>query len=331
LKIENCTRILIIRFSSLGDLLLTTPLVRSIRKCNPNLIIDFILREEYEDVYKNNPNINDLFILKRDGNLSDIIEQIQKNQYDLVIDLHNNLRSRKLSGKINCEVVRFNKPTLNKFLLVNFKINRYKERLQIPQMYAGAVEGVELDANGMDLFLPDNFKSGLTEKKSYIGFCPGSKHFTKRWPEEYFVQLGNQLSEEGFQILIFGGKDDKEICEHISSRINGAVNLSNDNELFKTAADMKMCKAIVCNDSGLMHTASALQIPLITIFGSSVEEFGFTPYNSPNLILENKSLSCRPCSHIGRSACSKKHFECMKKITPSLVANNLNKLLIKYE
>ena len=113
----------------------------------------------------------------------------------------------------------------------------------------------------------------------------------------------------------------------IHAKIAGAVNLQNDNDLYQISADMKKCKLIVTNDSGLMHTASASGVPLISIFGSSVQEFGFAPYKIKNLILENNSLSCRPCSHIGRSECPQNHFKCMIDITPSFVNDNIQKFM----
>ena len=143
------------------------------------------------------------------------------------------------------------------------------------------------------------------------------------WPKEYYIELGKRLTQSGVNIVLFVGKDDKEICKEISSSLSNCTNLCNDNDILQTAADMKLCKTIICNDSGLMHAACAVKVPVIAIFGSTVKEFGFIPYECKNLVLENKSLTCRPCSHIGRSSCPKLHFKCMKEITPQLVYNSL--------
>jgi len=127
------------------------------------------------------------------------------------------------------------------------------------------------------------------------------------------------------------------ICEEISKSIFNSVNLCNNNNLLLTAVNMKECNAIVCNDSGLMHTACAMKVPVLTFFGSTVREFGFTPYNSKNFkpaayqplaeILENKTLSCRPCTHIGRENCPKKHFKCMLELSPGDAYNKLIELI----
>ncbi|MCH7517107.1 MAG: hypothetical protein IIB08_08330 [Bacteroidetes bacterium] len=136
--------------------------------------------------------------------------------------------------------------------------------------------------------------------------------------------ISDKLQEYAVQrITERWGKDDKQICRKIVSNLSSAINLSNDNDILQTAADMKMCKAVYCNDSGLMHTATAVSVPVIAFFGSTVREFGFAPYNSINIILENNSLSCRPCTHIGRSSCPKKHFKCMKEISAELAFTQL--------
>lgn len=167
----------------------------------------------------------------------------------------------------------------------------------------------------------------LIGKNNLIGFCPGARHYTKRWPKEYFIELGNKLTSAGFTIALFGGKIDKVLCAEISNKIAGSINLSNDDDILQIAADMKLCKAVVCNDSGLMHTGSAVGTKVIAIFGSTLKDFGFTPYNCKNLILENNSLTCRPCSHIGKNKCPKEHFNCMKLIFPEFVFEKMISLI----
>jgi heptosyltransferase-2 len=316
-------KILIVRLSSLGDILLTTPLIRSLKKENPQTEIHYLLREEYRDVLVNNPHISKLLTLKREYPILKTKAMISENAYDLVIDLQNNFRSENLTTGLSCPKVQFKKLSWQKFLLVKFKINKLKDAGTIPERYAATIEGLKLDNEGLDLFTDKKPSERLIGLTNLIGFCPGSRHFTKMWPKEYYIDLGNKLIDNNFNIILFGGRDDKIICDEVSSSLSKCINLCNDNDILQTAADMKMCRAIVCNDSGLMHAACAVKVPVLAIFGSTVKEFGFVPYLSKNLILENKSLTCRPCSHIGRSSCPKHHFKCMKEITPQLVYNSL--------
>ena len=327
MQLEKVNKLLIVRLSSLGDILLSTPLIRSIKIRYPRIEIDFVVREEYKDLLLLNPHLRNIIIYNNDEHKLKLLKnKICENNYDLIINLQNNLRSWLLLKCYGSSVVGFKKNNINKFLLVNFNINNLKNAKQIPVRYASTLENFHLDDQGLELFTDKIQNPVLNGIENLVGICPGSKHFTKMWPEEYFIQLGKLLTKNGFKIVLFGGNDDIKVCERISSKLSFAINLCNDNNILQTAADMKCCKLIYCNDSGLMHTATAVNIPVIAFFGSTVKEFGFTPYNSKNLILENNSLSCRPCTHIGRDSCPKKHFECMKEITPQSAFEKLSLL-----
>ena len=326
MNFSKFNKILIIRFSSLGDVLLTTPLIRTIKSLYPHLKIDFIVRKEYESTLVNNPHIDKLLTLERNYNNTETRSQIIDSNYDLIIDLQNNLRSRRLIRNSSSKIVRYKKPYLNRILLVNFKINRFKEIIPIPVRYANSIPDFVLDNKGLELFIsPTNFTK--IKEDNFIGLCPGSRHITKMWPKEYFIELGNELIKMNYNIALIGGRDDLEICEEISSKIKGSINLSNNNDLLELAANMNKCKAIICNDSGLMHTALAVEIPVVSIFGSTVKEFGFFPYKGENIVLENNSLSCRPCSHIGLDKCPKNHLNCLTKISPAVVLEQSLKLI----
>lgn len=327
-ELSKLNKILIIRLSSLGDILLTTPFIRAIKSQFPDIKIDMLLREEYADVVKLNPYLNKKFLFKKDDKSNNVlIEQLKNTNYELVIDLQNNLRSKKIVSSLKTKSVKFDKRSFDKFLLVNFKINKLKEALQIPVRYSNTIQDLKLDKGGLDLFTDKSANEELIGKNNLIGFCPGARHFTKRWLKEYFVELGNKLTQDDYTIVLFGGRIDKEICEEINKAILGSINLANDDDLLQTVADMKLCKVVVCNDSGLMHTATATGTKVIAIFGSTVKEFGFAPYNCNNLILENNSLTCRPCSHIGRSNCPKKHFDCIKSIKPDFVFEKIQSII----
>jgi ADP-heptose:LPS heptosyltransferase len=318
-------RVLIIRLSSLGDILLTTPVIRAIKKKHPSAKIDFVIRENFIDAVKFNPNIAKIYCYKKDDAPALRNELLLQN-YDVVFDFQNNWRSRALTKGMKTEVHRFRKPTFKKILLVWTKINLLKNIKSIPERYADSV-GVNLDDKGLELFIPEEAKLSLVDGKKYIGLCPGAKHFTKRWPADNYIELGTEITKLGYTIVLFGGKTERELCNWISSKVESSINLQGDDELFPLAANMKKCDLIITNDSGLMHVASAVKIPIVAIFGSTVTEFGFSPYGVKNLILENKTLSCRPCSHIGRADCPRKHFKCMIEITPLFVLNNIQKFL----
>jgi ADP-heptose:LPS heptosyltransferase len=320
-SIDAISKILVIRFSSLGDILLTTPVVRALRKKYPTAQIDFILKRQFADTYLHNPNINRKIVFEKDFSTG-LNRELKAASYDLVIDLQNNWRSRSLTKGISSNLVRFKKPTLKKLLLVWLKLNLLREKKSIVNHYAETAN-VVLDGKGLELYLPHGMKPRVKGHKRFIGFCPGAKHFTKRWPSEYYIQLGNELTSLGYQIVLFGGTSEKILCGEIAFQIHDSINLQDNDNLLQIASDMKQCDLIITNDSGLMHVASAVNVPVVAIFGSTVKEFGFAPYGVKNSILENIFLSCRPCSHIGRSNCPKKHFRCMKEVTPQGVLQNI--------
>lgn len=324
MNLKSLEKILIIRLSSLGDILLTTPIIRSLKNSYPNLKINFLLRQKYNDVLTQNPYLSKIFFYES-GNESyqNLLDSLKQENFDLIIDLQNNLRSYKIRKKLKVPSYQFHKRSFDKFLLVNFKINHLKNAPQIPVRYAKTIANLSLDENSLDLISDKLPSDKLNENKNLIGFAPGSRHFTKMWPKEYFAQLGNKLVDKGFTIVLMGGTDDIQICNEISLGIKDSINLCNNNDLLQTAADMSKMKLLVCNDSGMMHVASSAKVPVAVIFGSSVKEFGFAPYKNKNLILENKLLSCRPCSHIGRERCPKGHFKCMLKITPESVFDEI--------
>jgi len=327
LELSSVNKLLIIRLSSLGDILLTTPLIRSIKNKYPSVKIDFVVLEEFKDAVENNIYLDNVYVYHRSKPNTDLVESLREKNYDMVVDLQNNFRSNRLRKNLSSMQLKFKKPHISKFLLVKTKLNFLKDAKQIPERYAECVGENILDGSGLDFFIPEGITSSLGDDEKYIGFCPGAQHFTKMWPEEYFVELGNELNKSGYKVVLLGGDADRLLCRKLQLKIKNSIDLSNENKLNELAADMKKCRGIVCNDSGLMHLASALKIPLVTLFGSSVMEFGFTPYQAESIVLENDSLSCRPCSHVGKSECPEGHFYCMKKIKPEIVLENIMELI----
>lgn len=328
MNLDKFTKILIVRLSSLGDILLTTPMYRTVKKMYPDILIDALVLKQYKDVLQHNPFINNIFFYEKENAAREVLtEQLNLAQYDAVIDLQNNYRSKSLIKKLNVKTYSFSKHHIKKFLLVKFKINLLKTLPPVAERYAQSLPSFLLDGDGLDIFIPESVTPSISKNGKYIGFCPGSRHYTKMWLLEYYVELGKKLYENGFTVVLLGGKSDIEICRLLKNEIPNSINLSTEDNILQMAADMKQCAVVVCNDSGLMHTACAVRVPVLAIYGSTVKEFGFTPYKNHNLILENISLSCRPCSHIGGDVCPKKHFKCMKALTPLTAYNYLQQLL----
>jgi heptosyltransferase-2 len=327
---------LVIRLSSIGDVVLASPLIRVLRARFPSSQIDFVVRKEYAELIRYNSNLNLTFEFDAQGGFQELhrlASTIRREKYDLIIDIHDSLRSRYIRSFSGAkEVVVINKRIFARTMLVRLKKNYYRDIVSVADRYIEPVGtyGIENDAQGLEIFIPDETMYKVSGKMSslklhmyekVVGFCPSSKHATKRWPEERFIEAGIRLVRELKAIIIlFGGKNDTVLCTTIANGINKksegacAIGYSDQFSLLETAAAMQFCDVIVTNDSGLMHIAAAMKKKVIAIFGSTVREFGFFPVGTENIVIERKGLYCRPCSHIGRSNCPEGHFRCMNEI-----------------
>ncbi|MEO5928402.1 MAG: glycosyltransferase family 9 protein, partial [Candidatus Kapaibacterium sp.] len=251
--------------------------------------------------------------------------------YDIVFDLHNSLRSRYMRAALGKEVAVFAKPSLAKWLLVHRKINRLHPIIPIPERYlaVGGPFGLKNDGLGLELFTGGALSPILpVADRRTIALAPGARHATKRWPAESFAALGTMLAREhGARIILFGSAGERELCGTIARDIDGdVVNLAGHITLPEAAAAMDCCDLVVSNDSALAHVAAARQRPVVAIFGSTVREFGFAPYGTRSLVVENEGLYCRPCTAIGRESCPEKHFRCMLEITVEDVMEGIARL-----
>jgi heptosyltransferase-2 len=338
-------KILVIRFSSIGDIVLSSPLLRVLRIRFPLAIIDFIVRKEYADLVRYDRNLNLIYEFDAKEGLDGLRRlktQLKMEHYDLVVDIHNSFRSKYLRTFLGVKnIVTINKRIFARTLLVNFKKNCYQDITSVVDRYIEAVGkyGVINDGAGLALLMPDKIYSAVSAKikllgldhcDKVIGFCPSAKHTTKCWPQENFAELGIRLIKNGdSKILLFGGPSDRQKCKSIADAINvasgeiRAFSVSDELSLLETAAAMKLCDIVVTNDSGLMHIASAMGKNIIAIFGSTVQEFGFFPVNKDSIVIERKGLYCRPCSHIGLDSCPEKHFRCMNDIQVSEVVDSI--------
>ena len=323
--------------SAIGDIILTTPVIRQLRQRFPHAQIDFLVRSEYAAILEADPHLTRQLIIdvRRDNALSEMRKHIQREQYDVILDLHRNLRSVWLTAfSGNATLYKLSKNRLLRHLLVNYKINLYQrfypQPLSVAEKYlrAAAPLGVDPKDTRLSLNLAEDDRrrvSLLWKEWGRQGFravmAPGARHFTKRWPAIRYADLVRALHEkEGWKTILVGGPDERDTCEAIRRRAPDlCLNLAGELSLPETFAVIARAGCFVSNDSGLMHAAAALNVPQVAIFGSTVRELGFFPINNRAAVVENAGLACRPCSHIGKGRCPKSHFRCMHDITPETV------------
>lgn len=325
-------KILVIRFSSIGDIVLTTPVLRCIKNQLEGVVLHVVTRSAYRKILENNPYVDKVFAMQNE--IDELFADLKAEQYDYIVDLHKNLRSFRLIHALRKPSRSFPKLNLQKYLLVNFKID-WMPDVHVVDRYFEAVKtlGVTNDRQGLDYFiLPDQEVSmdvlPAHFRKGYYAFVIGAKHLTKVFPAEKLIEV---LAHTNLPAVLLGGSGDADRGDEIVAAVGDkAWNACGKFSLDQSASLLKNAKAVLTNDTGLMHIAAALQKPIVSIWGSTVPEFGMYPYMPQNpqrsIIVENKNLRCRPCSKIGYDRCPKKHFKCIYDLDTVHIADSLKRL-----
>jgi len=331
--LPNTKKILLIRFSSIGDIVLTSPLTRCLHKQLPNCEIHYLTKAAYEIVLKDNPYLKRVHFLEKP--LSKTIKKIKAEQFDLIIDLHKNIRSYCCTLFTKAKIIRFNKLNIEKWLLVNFKVNRLPNK-HLVDRYFESVESLEIqnDHKGLDFFINPTNTIGLPFNNTpYIAIAVGAKHYTKTIPIEHLLVIINRLS---YPVVLLGDKNDGKTASLIKNQFkNKVANYCGNINLQQSAFLIEHAQAVLCGDTALMHIAAAFNRPIFSVWGNTIPQMGMYPYVFKNEkqvsqaelnMYEQVDLSCRPCSKIGYDVCPQKHFKCMKDISPHDIANDINQL-----
>ncbi len=315
-------RILVIRLSSLGDIILTFPLISKLKRRFPEAVIDFAVRKEYSEAVELNKKISG--ILKYDGDLSGLRRDISRNSYDVILDLQNNPKSTYLR-MFNAPLIRkFRKDHLKKFMLVNGGINLYPEIVPVYCKYIQTAEGL-LSRNDSGFETTDLEESDTRIPDSpYAVVAPSAKHFTKRYPAMKYCELVKKFRDTIPVLVGSGSMIDLEVCGKIEACSGNALNLCGRLSLKELVFLIRRSEIVISNDSAVMHLAEAAGKRAAAIFGCTVREFGFFPQLKESLVFENKGISCRPCSHIGLGECPRLTFDCMNKLEISKEALQIN-------
>lgn len=323
---DTVRTILVVRLSAIGDIVLTTPVLAELHRALPQARIDFCTKAPFAPLVASNPAVASVVTP----------ESISPGaSYDLVVDLQNNRRSRKLIRTLRAgKVTRYHKRNWKKLLLVQFKINVSDGYQSVVERYGEVLAGIAPKVTAPCALYPSpedrTFAAGaLGADGPVLAVCFGANHFTKRYPLEHFARIMELVtSQTPARVLLLGGKEDepeaaKLIAMLPESARSRVLSLAGKATLMQSAALLSGVDAVLTNDTGLMHIASAFGKKLFVIFGSSVKEFGFMPWGAEYELFETQGLSCRPCSHIGRSSCPKGHFRCMTEIAPERIANRI--------
>lgn len=322
-------KLLVVRFSSIGDVVLTTPVVRCLKQQVTNAEIHFITKKAFQSVLDQNPYIDQIITIEK--SVDEVIDRLKGEKYDHVIDLHNNIRTLRLKRALKVKSAAFPKKNFSKLLLTTFKINRMP-KVHVVDRYFEAVKhlGVFNDQKPCDFFLADadivDLDAIALVPKKYIGVAMGAQYATKQMPVSLMAAIlkGIQLP-----VVLLGGPMDSERAAALIQQLPGqrVLDLCGKLTLRQSAFMTKHCTKLLTGDTGLMHIASCFETPIVSVWGNTVPDFGMYAYAPQNksryTIHEVEGLSCRPCSKIGYKECPKKHFNCMHLQNAELIREDL--------
>jgi heptosyltransferase-2 len=328
--------VLVVRFSSIGDVLLTTPLLRSIRQRHPEARITVLTKRAFAPLLSDNPRIDRVVALDPSGSLVRIAAELRGEDFTHRLDLHDSVRSRMLRPLIPGPWRTYPKYRIRRAFLIHAKRNRYRDLRPVPERYFDAARELDVAPDGKppEFFLGTPARDeaaawlvaqGLSPARRLIAIAPGAAHQTKRWPVDYWSRLVHSVVCAGMDVVIVGGPDDADLADQLTRehrertwRAAGRFGLQG------TGALLEHARALISGDTGIMHMATGVGTPVVALFGPTVRAFGFFPYAHAAEVLET-DLACRPCSAMGGPVCPQGHHRCMKEITPASVFDALRR------
>lgn len=319
-------KVLIVRFSSIGDIVLTTPVIRAVKQ-QLNAEVHYLTKNSFRGILAHNPNVDKVYTINK--KVGEVKAALQEEGYDYILDLHNNLRSRQVKWAVGAQSYTFDKINLEKWLMVNLKVDRLPDA-HIVHRYMATAEplGATYDGQGLDYFIPeeDEVAMGALLSANALGPVPaappytalviGAAHSTKRLPTHRLIELCQLLTGP---VVLLGGSAEAEEGQVIADAGGAHVlNTCGKFNLNQSASVVRQARRVITHDTGLMHIAAAFRKPVISVWGNTIPEFGMYPFfpegEGQNTTVQVEGLKCRPCSKIGYQSCPRGHFRCMEDI-----------------
>lgn len=320
-------KILVIRFSSMGDIIYTTPVVRCLKKQIPGAEVHFLTKPAFKYIYDNNPYVDKLLLLR--STLSATINEIKAEDYDYIIDLHNNLRTAIIKLRTGIRSSTYQKQPIKKWLSLKFKLKLIPP-VHLVDRYLKTVTflGVVNDGQPIDYYIKADHQLNnllpVSHQNEYVAFVIGATHFTKRMPNEKIISICRQLNSP---VVLLGGNDVKANGDIIAGAIGATVyNACGITSLDESVFLVSKAKSIIGFDTGLTHIAEAFDKPIASVWGGTTPDLlGVQPYMVKDVLVTGVDLPCRPCSKFGLEKCPLGHFKCMYDIPNDDIINFINK------
>ncbi|MBR9861121.1 glycosyltransferase family 9 protein [bacterium] len=322
-------KLIVVRFSSIGDIVLTSPVVRCL-KDQLSAEVHYLTKNSFSTLVEHNPYIDKVFGI--DSEISEVTPSLKQENYDYIIDLHKNIRSFRLKKALGVKSINFTKLNVKKWLFTTFKVDLLPKKHLVDRYFDSLVKlGVLNDGKGLDYFYPKETKApehwNLTSGH-YNVIAIGGTYLTKRLTNEQIVSVIKRLKTPS--VLIGGVSDQNNANEIWQGTEKACINLCGVLSLNESARLIDESNAVLCHDSGMMHIAAAFNKPVIAVWGNTHPKFGMYAYvraNNPSEVFNMEvNLSCRPCSKLGHENCPKGHFKCIKMQNVDEIVKNCNSI-----
>ena len=326
---------LLVRFSSIGDIVLTTPLVRALARRHPEARLVYVTKRAMAPLVADNPHLTQVVALEPDEPVRHLARRLRALTPAPThgLDLHGSLRSLALRALVRCRWSGYRKRKLARTALIAAKLDLYRARAPVAERYFEAARALDLRPDGgpPEFFLGSGAKAragqwlaqrGLLDTP-LVALAPGAAHATKRWPLAHWIALAERLRAAGYRPVVLGGPEDRGIAQQLAPQAESAAG---EFSLQETGALLARARALVSGDTGVMHMATGVGTPVVALFGPTVEAFGFFPYRARSIVLE-RDLECRPCSAMGSATCPLGHHRCLVDLAPADVVAAVERLV----
>jgi heptosyltransferase-2 len=323
--------ILVVRFGSIGDILLATPLLRVIRQRYPHARLNVLTQRRYVPLLADNPHLDEVIGFAPKDPLLALGSRLRHARYTFLLDLEGTTRSRLLRVLVPGRWRTAPQYRVARELLIRTKENHYPEDTPIAERFFDAARDLEIEPDGgpPEFFInPESVQQAaawlgraqLGNGRPYVAFAPGASKATKRWPLDYWVSLVRRVVNTGADAVMVGGTPDGALATEIAARgSKRAVSAAGVLSLQATGAVLRRAAALVTGHTAAMHMATAVGIPVVALAGPTVRAFGYYPYNAPRATVLERDLPCRPCARDGGPECPLQHHFCMREIAPDAV------------
>lgn len=308
--------------------MLTSPIVRCIKR-QLECEVHFLTKVKFRAVVEHSPHIDKLYTIHKE--ITEVLPQLKEEEYDLIVDLHKNLRTKRLILALGTKAIDFDKINFKKWLRVHTRLKVLPKKHLVDRYFEAVAQlGVTNDGKGL------RYHHGLTEydvatlipTERYMTIVLGATYYTKRIPKEKIEIL---IKNTQLKVVLLGGNDVKSLAEELAAAYPHVINQAGKCTLNESAALVQNSVYCATGDTGLMHIAAAYKVPTMVFWGSTAYELGMYPYYgsthpTPSVHLINQNISCSPCSKIGKKTCPKKHFKCMLDISEEMIVSGIGEL-----